>query len=274
MKALRLALAFSLIAGCATAHDMWLQPRVFWAPPNALIPVAAFVGHGKARDRWTVDDSRLLVLRSVGPRAAVDQRATLRPGALSGDLPIRLVGDGTHVLFMESGHAVSDLPALRFNDYAKEEGLTPARRQRELARKTGEPGREIYSRRAKTLIQVGRLAGPQPQVTRPVGQTLEIVPERSPYELRPGQALPLKVLYHGRPLTGATVKLTNLDADDKPVATRLTDHAGRVAFPVPRQGRWQLNVIWTRPITGDPRGDFDTTFASLSFGFPSARPGD
>lgn len=268
MRSILLAVAVSLAAGAAQAHDMWLQPLRFWIPPDATVPVSAYVGHGKNRERWTVADNRLLVLRSLGPTGAVDQRARLRPGALAGDLPIRLTGNGTHVLVLESGHAESNLPALRFNDYLKEEGLTPAKRLREATRRTDAPGREIYSRRAKALIQVGPLSGQQPQVTRPVGQTLEIVPERNPYATAAGP-LPLRVFYNGKPLAGATVKLTNLDADDKPVATSLTNAAGRVAFNLPRRGKWQFNVIWTTPITGEPRGDFDTTFASLSLGFPS-----
>lgn len=271
---MRLILITALVAACAApamAHDMWLQPRAFWAPSNALVPVTAYVGHGQSRERWAVADDRLLYLKSFGPRGSVDQRATLRPGALRGDLPIRLAGDGTHVLVLESGHAVSNLPAIRFNDYLKEEGLVPAQRLRAARRQTNTTGREIYSRRAKTLIQVGPLSGPQPQVTRPLGQTLEIVPDQNPYALAAGRPLAVRVLYQGRPLSGATVKLTNLESDAKPVAIRVTDAKGRAAFTMPRQGLWQLNTIWTRPITGDLRGDFDTTFASLSFGYPVSR---
>jgi hypothetical protein len=37
----------------------------------------------------------------------------------------------------------------------------------------------------------------------------------------------------------------------------------------PRQdGEWLLNVVWTRPLVGDPRGDWDTVFSSLTFGYP------
>ena len=268
MRPILLAAIASLLSSAVQAHDMWLQPRLFWTPSNPLALITAYVGHGQNRERGQVADDRLKLLKSFGPGGAVDHLATLRPGALRGDLPIRLNGDGTHVLVLESGHAVSELPAIRFNDYLKEEGLVPAQRLRASARQTNMPGREIYSRRAKTLIQVGRLSGAQPQVTRPVGQTLEIVPEQNPYALPPGRPLTVRVYYQGRPLPSATVKLNNLEADAKPVATRVTNAAGRAAFTLPRKGIRQLKVIWTRPINGDRRGDFDTTFASLSFGQP------
>lgn len=259
-----LATAF---AGPAFAHDFWLQPADFRIAPGQTTPVSIQVGHGQSRQRWAVKSDRVLMMRQIGPSGVTDHREALRRAG-TGDLPLRFATPGVQVLALQTNHTQSDLPALRFNDYLKEEGLTPAAQLRARQGKTGAPGREIYSRRAKTLVLVG---APDPAhdalVTRPVGLTLEIVPEANPYSLKPGQALPVRVLYEGRPLAGATVKLTNLDFDMKPVAVKLTDKAGRAAFDVPLQGVWLLNVIWTRPITGDPRGDFDTTFSSLSFGF-------
>lgn len=255
------------VAGPALAHDFWLQPADFHVATGQATSVSIQVGHGQSRQRWAVKSDRVLMMRQIGPSGVTDQREALRRAGTD-DLPLRFATPGVHVLALQTNHAQSDLPALRFNDYLKEEGLTSAVQLRASQGKTGAPGREIYSRRAKSLVLVG---APDPAsdalVTRPVGLTLEIVPERNPYSLKPGQALPVRVLYQGQPLAGATVKLTNLDFDMKPVAVKLTDKAGRAAFDVPLKGVWLLNVIWTRPITGDLRGDFDTTFSSLSFGF-------
>lgn len=264
LMALGLLAAF---AGPALAHDFWLQPADFRVAPGQTTPVSIQVGHGQSRQRWAVKSDRVLMMRQIGPSGVIDQRDALRRAG-TGDLPLRFATPGVHVLALQTNHAQSDLPALRFNDYLKEEGLTPAAALRARQGKTGAPGREIYSRRAKTLVLVGANdAASNALVTKPVGLTLEIVPERNPYSLKPGQALPVQVLYDGRPLAGATVKLTNLDFDMKPVAVKLTDKAGRAAFDVPLTGVWLLNVIWTKPITGDLRGDFDTTFSGLSFGF-------
>ena len=77
------------------------------------------------------------------------------------------------MLAIHSAHAVSDLPAVRFNEYLKEEGLVPAQRLRAQAGRTNAPGREIYSRRAKALVQVGAPIDNQRHVTQPIGLTLE-----------------------------------------------------------------------------------------------------
>ncbi len=77
--------------------------------------------------------------------------------------------------------------------------------------------------------------------------------------------LPVRVLYHGRPLAGALVKITDLGADAKPAAKRRTDANGRAAFVIPRGGQWQMNVVWAAPLRSDRRADFNTTFSSLTF---------
>lgn len=269
-----LALALSLVVvGAAQAHDMWLQPKSFGQPTSGPSAVAFQVGHGPDRQRWAVDISRVAALRSVGPKGAVDQKAALKPGALAQDVPLRLVGDGTHVIVLQSLYAQSELPAQRFNDYLKQEGLTPAIEARQKAGTTMTLGREIYSRRAKALVEVGPLTSVrQTHVTRPVGLSLEIVPELNPYDLKRSDSLPVRVIFEGRPLAGALVKLTNLDFDSRPVESHLTDASGRAVFQAPRTGVWLLNVVWTKPIKGNPKAEFETTFSSLTFGYPRNAP--
>lgn len=266
-------LAVCCLADPVEAHDFWLQPSRFWIGPGAAVPIAILVGHGVNRAPWDVASSRVLLLRDFGPKGVVDHLPAIRRQAVAAIPAMRFTTPGTHVVAIQSGHATSDLPAVRFNDYLKEEGLTPALTLRARAGATGAAGREIYSRRAKTLVQVGPAGANQPHVTRPLGLTLEIVPERNPYAPSRTTSFPVRIIYQGRALPGALVKLTNLRADQKPIATRLTGRDGRAVFNVPQSGLWQFNVVWTRPIKGDPRGDFDTTFSSLSFGFPAKPQG-
>lgn len=251
------------------AHDFWLQPARFWVDPGAAIPIDILVGHGANRAPWGVRSDRVVALRDIAPGGVIDHLPAMRGRAVAAIPAMRFAGAGTHVVAIQSGHATSDLPAVRFTDYLKEEGLTPALDLRARKGTTNAPGREIYSRRAKALVQVGTPVENQRHVTRPAGLTLEIVPERNPYAPSATRSFPVRILYQGQFLPGALVKLTNLQADDKPVATRISDRNGRAVFDVPRTGLWQFNVVWTRPIKGDPRGDFDTTFSSLTFGFPA-----
>ena len=275
MRVRRLLTVAMVIAAPASAHDFWIQPSRYAVGVGEPVPFTLLVGHGAARQRWGVAADRIRRFADIDAAGSSDRRAVLHTTSGDNDGSLVLTTPGTHVVVLESGPVISVLPSIRFNDYLKVEGLTPAIAQRLRTGKTGTDGREIYSRRAKTLIQVvgasaGAAAAPQPQVTRPTGLKLEIVPQRSPYDLKPGDALPVRILYDGRPLSSATVKLNNLDFDAAPLAQLLTDANGNASFKVPLRGRWQLNVVWTRPIT-QPDADFETVFSSLTFGFEATR---
>lgn len=266
MKIRIAALSLLIIAVPAAAHDFWIQPNRFQAEAGAGIAFTFQIGHGKFRDRWN-NNQRILSLIDFKSGVPRDLRPQLRNG---GSFDFAMVGatPGLHVIAMQSNYATSELPAIRFNDYTSAEGLVPIMAARKAAGTIDQPGRERYSRRAKALIQIGpTAAGHSAFATRPIGLKLEIVPDRNPYALGADRLLPVHVLYNGRRLPNATVKLTNLGDDERPVAIAVTDRAGRARFRVPVAGNWLLNVLWSEPVRNDPKVEFDTTFSSLTFGY-------
>ena len=84
--------------------------------------------------------------------------------------------------------------------------------------------------------------------------------------------LPVRILYDGRPVVGALVKLMNLERDLGAVNESLSDDAGVASFSMPTRGSWLVSVVWTRRLANASDADFETTFASLTFGFPSDLP--
>ncbi|HEY6925564.1 MAG TPA: DUF4198 domain-containing protein [Steroidobacteraceae bacterium] len=275
--------AFFIAAACGcwscAAHDFWVQPTDFWVQPDALTAMTLQVGHGPYRQRSPIPAARITRFEALGPKGALDLRIRLHPGSGPADGNFQLNERGTHVLVLETDDkAQSHLPAIRFNDYLRAEGLTPALEQRIRTKRMDAEGSECYSRRAKVLVQVGDpssndIARLQQAVTRPVGLPLEIVPEQNPYSEPRPPALSVRVLYQRRPLAGALVKLTQLEHDSAPLETQLTDPAGRAVFHMPAEGTWLLNVIWTRPLPRSSETDFETIFSSLSFGFPARHGG-
>lgn len=259
------------IAAPVSAHDFWLQPRGWQTSVGTPLPFTVEVGHGGFRERWTGKAERLVALRDLTPKRRIDLRPAFKAGGLEPHLTRAFDEPGLHIIGLASTNAVSELPSIRFNDYLKVEGLTPAIEARARSGSNDRPGREIYSRRAKALVQVG--AGTPADAafaTRAIGLTLEIVPERSPYALGPDRQLPVRIVYHGRPLAGALVKLTSLEFDAKPLEIKRSDANGRVTFRVPPVGSWLVNVIWTRPIKS-PVADYETIFSSMTFGYSGKR---
>lgn len=258
-------------ASLSIAHDFWLQPTEYWIRPSAITSMTLQVGHGPFRQRSPIPAPRIRRFDAIAPGGAVlDLRQRLRLGAAAEDGDFRLTNAGTYVLvFQTDDRAQSHLSSIRFNDYLKVEGLTPALEQRQRLNRTDADGSERYSRCAKSIVQVGLSgAGSQDQVSKPVGLPLEIVPEASPYAVPRSATLPVRVFYAGRPLGGALIKLTDLKNDASPFEVRHTDHDGRAIFSMPGSGTWLLNVIWTKALPRSEETDFETVFSSLSFGFP------
>lgn len=266
--ALRIASALLAAAACApaAAHDFWIQPEPYNIVEGDLAAVTLQVGHGRERQRSALPsrrvqrfeafaaDGRRIDLRErlrPDPRAAADARFALPPGAWM------------LVLETDAG-AQSRLPASRFKAYLREEGLAPALARRRAGAGMDADGAERYSRRSKALLRVG--AAPADAATafaQPLGLPLEILLDADP-RVRAAR-LPARVLWQGRPLPGALIKLTRLEDDARPVQALRTDAAGRAEFAAPGPGAWLLNVVWTQPLPADAEVDYETTFSSLSF---------
>lgn len=271
MKRFYLGLTLLTVAAPVAAHDFWIQPLRFQVGENQPLSATFQVGHAQYRQRWGNDIRRIPLLLDFAPRGRSNQRGNVRSDSTA-DLVTRLSGPGLHVLGMQTAPAYSELPALRFNDYLKAEGLVVPIAARNRSDSTTLPGRERYSRRAKALIQVGpQTAANSARALRPLGMKLEIVPVKNPYALDKSHRLPVVVLYNGKRLAGASVKLTSLEFDAKPLETEITDRSGQATFTIPPLGDWLINVIWSEPLRGDPKADFETTFSSLTFGYDPAR---
>ena len=94
---------------------------------------------------------------------------------------------------------------------------------------------------------------------RPLSEAqLEIVPLENPIKMRPGEVLPVRVLYQGTPLSGVEVEA----GDHEKVAVTDKEGIARVklskAHPV-------LSVKHKEPIRNDPDADFLATTSTLTF---------
>lgn len=189
-------------------------------------------------------------------------------GGIDGGLLIPLQSEGYHILSIETTSAHSTLAAQEFADYVKEEGLTPIAQIRAANGQTDQDGREIYSRRGKALIQIGKNTDmPDAHVTAPIGLTLEIVPDTNPYTLSEGEAQTSTIYYRGEPIQGVTIGLISLDTDAGILALSETNSKGKVTFPRQGQGSYMLHAVWSDELEGNPEAEFDTIFSSLSFAF-------
>jgi uncharacterized GH25 family protein len=278
-----LALALAAAAG-ARAHDLWIEPSSFTPEPGVRLAVRLFIGQLFAGDPFPRDPRLMLRFAVISGGG----------GSGGGESPIQGVPDtdpagflvagkpGLYELVYASGHAAVQLDAAKFEKYLSDEGLEAVSAERARTGRSGTPAKEIFSRCAKSLIVVGGDAGAGSQrLLAPLGLVLELVPETNPYALAPGQELPLRLLYGGRPLRGA--KVTALlkprperQAGPAPparpprqVAAR-TDAQGRVRLPLAEPGIWLVKAVHMIAAPPGSGADWESFWASLTFALPGA----
>lgn len=160
------------------------------------------------------------------------------------------------------------IPAKDFNSYIHGEQLRQPLAARASAPANEREGRELYSRYVKALV------GQSDRATQPVGHTLEIVPQRDPATLKPGEELPVIVLFNGKPLSDVAVFAVyagaKLEGHSYPVEAH-TGQAGRASLKLDRPGLWYARLIHMVPAQGDPEIDWRSFFATLTFEVPPAK---
>jgi hypothetical protein len=205
-------------------------------------------------------------------------RVDLDPAQVIGAPPaarLTLRGDGTAVIALATDAAYIELPSAEFEKYLKAEGHDAALRTRAAAGRSGNPGRERYSRQVKVVVNAG---GPSAAVALSrAGLTLEVVPEKDLAHLRPGDHLPVRVFYRGHPYIDGQVCVTHEGwggGQDIYAWCGRLDGAGRASVPIDAAG-WQM-IRTTRMISihDDPKADWHSFWAALTFRVeePADRP--
>jgi len=244
-----------LAAAPLRAHDFWIEPSTFRPAAPAQIRVALRVGQDFRGDPVPRDDRKITRFVAVGPggEASIPGLPGTDPAGFA-----RLDRPGLYVLGYRSGRSPIELEAEKFEKYLADEGLEQVSRERARRGETGKPGKEVYSRCAKSLVAAG--GGASEGFDRVLGFTLELVPQRLP---RVGD-LPVELLYEGKPLSGALVVAMN-QADPTTKISARSDRNGRVVLKLPRSGVWLVKAVHMIPAPADAGADWESLWASLTF---------
>lgn len=251
------------------AHDFWIEPETFRAEPKAVLKVSLKVGDFAVGDELPRADIRIL---DFSARTALGAQGIVgRDGALPAGF-VRPPSKGLFVLGYRGSQAFVELEGPKFEDYLREKGLDAVSAERAARNERDTRARELYSRCAKALVQVGE-GGPQ-DFALMLDYPLEILPERNPCELfaktTEPAALPVRVFFNGAPLSGALLGALELlparadAAPQTPIVAR-TDAEGRARIELPHSGRWLLAVVHMERAKVPERADWESFWASLTF---------
>jgi hypothetical protein len=146
-----------------------------------------------------------------------------------------------------------------FLDYLKEEGLTHVIDARTASGQDKLPAKERYTEYAKSIFLAGT---PNDVYKKVVGLPIEIVPEKDPYALKPGNSLPVRVLVRGAPAAGLEIRTAS--SGGRIEATGRTSVDGRISIPLSTAGPYRLHALHMERVTDDS-ADWESLWATLTF---------
>ena len=244
------------------------MPPQFFVAPGTTLNLHLFVGENFAGERWTGKSNRVTRLAHYAPTGLANLLAT----ATAADTlhpNVTFAQAGTHMVVLATNNAFITLEAEKFNAYLKEEGLDYILLQRQQRGALNAPGREAYSRCAKTLVQVGNpvTSDTARAWSRPTGMPLELVPEQNPYTLRTGNSLTIRVLADGQPKAGQLVQVWQRSAGQPVKIIRLySNQNGRVLFRLSNPGQFMVSAVRMVPAKL-PDADWQSNWGTLTFSF-------
>jgi uncharacterized GH25 family protein len=255
-----MALGIGVSAG---AHDLWLLAEPPSVAAGASLRLKAATGMRFPESLSAVTPDRVedfWVLDAAGARHEV-------PGARAeGELlraDVRLDTPGVALAALAIKPRTLELSAEDFNEYLEHDGLPQILERRRARGEIEKSARESYAKFAKAIVTVGE-GGPRNLATRAAGLRIEIVPLRDPGTVGAGEALPVQVLFEGRPLEGVYVYALAA-GEEGYVDGHRTDRDGRTAVPLPAGGLMSLHCIHMRPHADPGEADWESFFATVTF---------
>ncbi|HEX8877300.1 MAG TPA: DUF4198 domain-containing protein [Phycisphaerales bacterium] len=252
-------LSLGALATISLAHEFWLQADALRVPAGATVKISTMVGDGFPGESRPRDPTKLDRFEIAGGGAAAQPILGIDGNDPAGI--VQLAKPGTYAVGYRSRNTMITLDGPKFDAYLKEEGLDNALEARKG--KSDVPGRERYSRCAKTLISVGDDRGSG--FDHSFGFPLELIPTQNPYALAAGDGLTVTLLADGKPAANALVRATNRDHPGEWLSERTNDQ-GQVTFKLDQPGFWMIaSVRMTAVEPPAPDCDWESLWATLTF---------
>ena len=257
---LPLALLALALAVPALAHDTWLLARSPSVQPGTSVVLDLTSGMAFPENETAIKPDRV-ARAGVRVAGSTSDLKDGRSAAKSLQFTARLSKPGIAVAWVELATKSIDLKPDQVKEYLDEIGASETVRRAWQEMPEPRRWRELYAKHAKAYVRVGQPGGDR-SWAEPVGMGLEIVPEKDPTSLRPGEELPVRVLRQGQPLPSFAVGLVRQGAHHGILKT--TNGQGRVSFPIAKTGRWLLRATDVRRST-TTEADWESDFATLTF---------
>lgn len=248
-------LSAALLPATAQAHEFFVVPRGD-AAKAAPVTVEAQAAHVflHSEEVEKADNVRVELIGGNGGKQALK----LTPGATSKALEGTVQGPVNGPAWL-AGHRLPEIWS------ATTEGVLPG--DRAALEAQGKTVRSVgrYEKFAKTALVPG---GDAAFWSKPLGQTLEIVPQTPIDALKAGDTLVVQVLLDGKPLPQAELGLSydGFSREEDTYKQHLhTDAQGKACLSPDTPGQWLARVAVTRPVKDAGGVDEENLRATLLF---------
>jgi uncharacterized GH25 family protein len=245
----------------APAHEFWLQPDRFRFQPGETAVIDFMVGEHFTGTFWDMERHRAEAVRWM--TAGTDRDVTAQVKKQKGkNLEVTMPTAGTQLFALRSNAAYIEMASEKFDEYLAEDGIDNILNERR-AHSSSAPVRELYTRCAKLLVQVGNRI--DETFKRHAGHPLEIVPLQNPYSLTSGDYLDCRVLYNRAPLAHQKVKVWSFIGRRVFLQNIFTEKDGAIRFPISNRGPWMVSTVKMEK-SANPQADYESLWATLVFG--------
>jgi uncharacterized protein DUF4198 len=245
----------------ALAHDFWISPEPMDPQVGQAVLLRLYAGEWFQGDEVPYEAAHAFCFQHFN--GATSEALTGREGFSPASF-LRNVAPGVHLIAYTSAGTDIQIEAEKFNRYLEDSGLRTVLAIRRQNGTSAAPAHERFFRYAKSLIVT---PGAKPDVStsgRVLGQRLEIIPEFDPVDIAGKHApIRIRVIYEGKPLTGATVFAMPRSDPEAGRLEEVTDGNGRAAFALDRADVWMVKLIWMVP--GTQGADWESSWGSLIF---------
>lgn len=262
MKILVGGIGLLALAGLAFGHDMWLESGSFVVDRPGR-EIRLLNGNGtifkSSENAVSVDRiASLTVLDPRGSRLEAPSASVEEPWLMLGFRP---ESEGNFWVGLSTRPSSIRMSGSEFTEYLVHDGIPNVLQDRSRKGISDRDEVERYSKYAKAYLQVGQTRSANFDV--PLGLEIEIVPLVNPYLLRPGDDLPVRVLFRGLPLAGLTLHAGCDVLQGQPSST-VTDPGGMAKVRISTPGRWYVRGIHLIQVD---REDFsyESFWATLTF---------
>ncbi len=260
-RLISLAAVLTVFASAAFSHQFWIQPMSFFPATGENIAIRLMVGDGfpgEARPRDPTKLERFVVAGTIGTAPILGNDGE-DPAGIH-----RFERNGVQALGYRGKNSRVELEAVKFEKYLAEEGFQHAIDTRKAKGDSAKPGRELYSRCAKSLVCVGEPASGDLGFQTNLKLPLEITPLENPYLKSPGESIVIVVTNESGPVADAVVTILH-DTDPKNHVKVRTDKEGHATMTLGGAGVWMASCVQMTEAPAGSDAEWQSVWSSLTF---------